>query len=487
MSKPKDYFWHSVLFIYALACSLVLLYYLPEELLGHRLKRLDLLGQLREEKDDEYKSLLAELKVKPRSRTSLNVRPQKTKSSSTSAENTGIWLDSSATINRRESVQDSLNSSQQEADQTENDLTPIQDFSSNQKALDHFYRALNQANSGRLGRPVRVAFLGDSFIEGDILTAPLRNLLQSRWGGSGVGWMPMSSQVSGFRNSIQHHNKGWGERTLLDSKGVSHLLTARNFIPASGNWVQYTLPKGKRAFNQATLYYSSQAERSVALRLDTLNQTYTLPNTHGELQAYTFPSHLASQLQMKILGDGAFISYGIALEASEGITLDNYSLRGSSGLVLGQISDALSRSYASMRPYDLIILEYGLNVASSHQTNYSSWSKQMSKVISKVRSYYPEASLLLIGVSDRAERTENGMRTMPGIIAMHRTQEELAQSHGLAFWSLLRAMHTLGGIEAMTRNNLASKDYTHVSHSGGNKLANMLYDALLAEKEHYHE
>lgn len=35
-----------------------------------------------------------------------------------------------------------------------------------------FYRALNKRNE--LGRPVRIAYFGDSFIEVDILTAPLR-------------------------------------------------------------------------------------------------------------------------------------------------------------------------------------------------------------------------------------------------------------------------------------------------------------------------
>ena len=56
------------------------------------------------------------------------------------------------------------------------------------------------ADSGRLRafydtllyarRPVRIAVLGDSFIEGDILTADLREKLQQAYGGGGAGGGP---------------------------------------------------------------------------------------------------------------------------------------------------------------------------------------------------------------------------------------------------------------------------------------------------------
>ena len=54
-----------------------------------------------------------------------------------------------------------------------------------------FYHALT--NSHNLNRPIRIAFLGDSFIEGDILTADFRAMLQKQSGGCGVGFVPISS------------------------------------------------------------------------------------------------------------------------------------------------------------------------------------------------------------------------------------------------------------------------------------------------------
>ena len=58
---------------------------------------------------------------------------------------------------------------------------PIEDFdTASVTALSRFGRRLFQ------GEPVRIAFLGDSFIEGDILTSDLRRMLQNDAGGPGA-------------------------------------------------------------------------------------------------------------------------------------------------------------------------------------------------------------------------------------------------------------------------------------------------------------
>ena len=66
------------------------------------------------------------------------------------------------------------------------DMTCIEDYGdSSGRGMAAFYRALDEASR----RPVRIAYFGDSFIEGDILTADLRALLQTRYGGCGVGYV----------------------------------------------------------------------------------------------------------------------------------------------------------------------------------------------------------------------------------------------------------------------------------------------------------
>ena len=56
----------------------------------------------------------------------------------------------------------------------------VEDYSLQQNALHRFYNALETKN-----RQVHIAYFGDSFIEGDLLTGALRQLLQKKYGGNG--------------------------------------------------------------------------------------------------------------------------------------------------------------------------------------------------------------------------------------------------------------------------------------------------------------
>lgn len=67
----------------------------------------------------------------------------------------------------------------------------IVDFSAGSaNGMDHFYAMLDSVKRKQLkGRPLRIAYFGDSFIEGDILVCDLRELMQAHFGGWGVGWI----------------------------------------------------------------------------------------------------------------------------------------------------------------------------------------------------------------------------------------------------------------------------------------------------------
>lgn len=80
---------------------------------------------------------------------------------------------------------------------------------------DSFYRALDEIQSK--GRLVRIAVFGDSFIEADIFTADLREMLQKRFGGCGVGFVTITSMTSGYRPTVRHSFGGWSSHAVTDS------------------------------------------------------------------------------------------------------------------------------------------------------------------------------------------------------------------------------------------------------------------------------
>ena len=76
-------------------------------------------------------------------------------------------------------------------------MTCIEDYSdSTLRGMAPFYEALNRISSSDSDdsddKQVRIAVFGDSFIEADIFTADLREMLQKQFGGCGVGFVTVS-------------------------------------------------------------------------------------------------------------------------------------------------------------------------------------------------------------------------------------------------------------------------------------------------------
>ena len=75
-------------------------------------------------------------------------------------------------------------------------------------------------------------------------------------------------------------------------------------------------------------------------------------------------------VRWKVESADSTLFYGVAMDGTQGIAVDNFSLRGSSGLSLRSIPVRAMREFNELRPYDLIVLQYGLNVATERGRNY---------------------------------------------------------------------------------------------------------------------
>lgn len=176
------------------------------------------------------------------------------------------------------------------------------------------------------------------------------------------------------------------------------------------------------------------------------------------------------------------------MDTDEGIILDNFSLRASSGLSLRYIPEKTLKNFNTLRPYDLIILQYGLNIATERGSNYDNYKKGLLTAIDHLKNCFPQAGFLLLSVGDRDYKTDTGeMCTMPGVRNLVRYQQHVAAESAIAYWNLFEAM---GGEESMAKLVQASPpkanlDYAHINFRGGKYLAAFLYEALVYGKEQY--
>ncbi len=373
-------------------------------------------------------------------------------------------------------------------------LTCIEDYAdSTQRGMAHFYQALSEINTRQ--EPVRIAYFGDSFVEADILTADLRSKLQEHYGGCGVGYVDITSATNGFRPTVRHSFHGWSSHAITDSTGFDRKrqgISCHYFIPDDKAMVEV---KGQAkygnhldAWEQSTIYFEANDTvllKTIRNRKDTVDHYFG-----GELgmQALTIVESAESMRWTVDLAPDSTTFYGVALEGKQGISLDNFGLRSSSGLSLRSIPLSKLKQFNRVRPYDLIILHYGLNVATPKGVNYDHYQKGLIASINHLKVAFPQASILIVGVSDRAYKTDNGeMRTMPGIRNLIHYQQHTAALAGVAFWNLYEAMGGEGSIGRMVEAKpaQANLDYTHINFRGGAHLAGLLYETLVYEQERY--
>lgn len=370
-------------------------------------------------------------------------------------------------------------------------MTCIEDFSdSTFRGMRPFYEALDHTAN----RQVRVAVFGDSFIEADIFTADLREMLQAEYGGCGVGLVNITSATNGYRPTVRHNFGGWITHAVTDSVSFERKMQGINghyFIPSVGAYIELN---GQTKYasrldtcERASIYFYTKGDLNLTARINKTRQeeqTFTETNT---LQRMDVDGKIGN-IRWTINQADSAVFFAAAMDGKNGIVVDNLSLRGSSGLSLRYIPEKTLKDFNALRSYDLIILQYGLNVATPQGKIYDKYEKGMLETIAHLKVCFPQAGILLMSVGDRNYKTDNGeMKTMSGIKNLVRYQQHIAAEANIAFWNLFEAMGGEGSMAKLVESQpaMANYDYTHINFKGGDYLAEILYETLMYGKKQF--
>lgn len=369
---------------------------------------------------------------------------------------------------------------------------PIEDFTPNHAALARFYAKLEMMRDGTLGRGVHIAFLGDSFIEGDILVADLRSGLQKEYGGGGVGFVPVATEVDQYRSTVRMKNSGWKAYSILYNRQQKYALSGMTFEAAVQNpTIEVASTKYyPNILRNTTVSVISEGKSQYDVTFVTKDTVIATQVTlDGEVHMSRTPVAVDStggNFTLKFGNAQGMKVLGLTIERPGGICVDNYSLRGNSGTILQSLSTDECVALNSVRPYDLIILQYGLNVASDSTKAYGWYSVQMQKALARLKQCFPTADFLILGVSDRAHNTGAGLQTMPAVLSLMSAQRDCAKKSGVAFWNTYEAMGGRNSMVKWVKWNWAAQDYTHIGFKGGRRLAGKLLEALDFERKHFY-
>jgi len=344
-------------------------------------------------------------------------------------------------------------------------------------------------------KPIRIAFMGDSFVEADILTADLRELLQDTFKGGGTGFAPMASPFTAYRQTVKTTAKGWTPYNIMQRKSTPSPLNGDYFVSgwvaqgsdgASTRWEMTSRRRHLTECRRARVLFISRDDSEIAIRVnDGEQRTFSFTGSEVVRQIVIEQENIAS-LEMTVLAGGNGITgYGADFEDVKGVTVDNFSIRSNNGQAMFWTNPAVNAQINSMRGYDLVILQYGLNIMQSERKDYSLYAQQVEKMIHFVKNCFPKAAVIVMGVSDRSERDEEGFKPMKVAENLSEWQRKAAMECNAAFWHTYRSMQQRGGMKGFVANGWAGKDYTHINYAGGREIATGLYHGLLYSLQQY--
>ncbi len=397
--------------------------------------------------------------------------------------------------------------------------------------LNSFFASLSEIDKGKL---IRVLHFGDSQIEGDRVTSQLRHELQNKFGGCGVGMVPIQASNHARISLLTESSDNWIKKLIYGTGYVTedprHYSVLGSYfryneaypelaILQEGDTVQahidsiklakeirdsiitnrqtgsawFTAKTSKRTYasnrkyeNYKVLY--GRANNSSTLKISTEQDTFstvTLPATGG-FEAMRFnPDKERESLTFTFEGKESPNVYGVSFDCNSGIAVDNIALRGSSGLEIIRIGKGYMSEQINVLNVKMVILQFGVNTVPGEVDDYNYFYRVFSRPIKALKALAPNVSILVIGISDMSKQEGENFITYPNIATIRKAQRNAAFDNNCGYFDLFEAMGGENSMPTWVAKKYAADDYTHFSSKGASIVSKMIYRALMLEYEIY--
>jgi lysophospholipase L1-like esterase len=370
----------------------------------------------------------------------------------------------------------------------------------NADRLDYYFAKLSLTELGLPGAITRAGHWGDSVIGGDGLTEAIRRKLQQRFGDAGHGF-----HILGKYNRWYHHRgmryeevREWesclvifkcqrdsmrygygGVTSTSRGKALSRFQTMpKEPPPGIGDKIsRFELWYQKRPDGGG---FEIRVDGAVAKVIDT-----RAPQVGDDVATLTVPDG-EHRFEVAALGSGVAHAYGVVMERDgPGVVWDELSLIGSFTQRLDYQNAEHIAGQIKRRDVDLMVFMFGGNDLSREKAdlrlNTDPYEQEYARVIRKFRAGKPEASCLIMSLTDHALRVGEAIVSRGIVARLAAAQKRVAAAEGCAFYDTFDAMGGLGTIDRWRKAKppLASPDLRHPTVAGQRHIATALYHALM--------
>jgi lysophospholipase L1-like esterase len=359
--------------------------------------------------------------------------------------------------------------------------------------LYRFFAALQGAAEGQ---KISIFHYGDSQIEGDRMTAYIRQRIQQQFGGVGPGFIPAYNvyNTQSFKQKVSPNFKRytafWPPK--MSSRRYGALLSAATFEVSGATetpteaWVEIAPSPSAfaraRTFSQVKCYYNScYAPCSVKIyENDKLIHEDSLVADGGQHVLPLSFGHTPGKLRFVFASTKSPIFTGFSLDGDVGVQVNNVAMRGSSGHDLSSSDASIFAQMHREANTKLFILQFGGNSVHAFRDSSSVryYIGALKNRINYIQKLVPDAAIILIGPSDMSRLHDGVFETYPYLPYTVDRMQKMCAENGVAFWNLYAAMGGKNSMPAWVAQGLAGKDYVHFSPRGASIASQYFFEAF---------
>lgn len=365
------------------------------------------------------------------------------------------------------------------------------------EGMDAYYHQLTLVDLKVPGTLARAGHWGDSIIAADGLTSKIRAILQKRFGNGGHGFHIASRYNNAYlHRGIRFSSDKWASCLIItrcrknDHYGYGAVASDSSGGAMSRFW---TPAEGEGSgISKIELWYAEQPEGGwLEVTLDDQDPVVldTRADTFRDAWKLFETKPGPHQFKVRALGNGAVRAYGATFEThGPGVVWDELSMIGAFTQRLDYQDPKHIASQLQHRQINLMVFLLGGNDTLRNTQDLSAkrpmtpYYDEYTAVLKKFRAGRPEASCLVMSVTDHADRLSPGIvKTRQVVPRIVEVQRQVAKEQGCAFFNTFQAMGGEGSIHRWTRKQpaWANGDYAHLVALGQEAVAQYLVDAIL--------
>lgn len=355
--------------------------------------------------------------------------------------------------------------------------------------MDGFYKSVGKSKQGKLGRAVRVSWYGDSVIATDAIPGRLRTRLQGELGNGGPGFVYVV-QPHRFcvHEGVTRTSAGdWAAYSISTTHNLDRLYgVGGSAAETFGGRATLRLVSGTAT--NVELYYLGQPRGGTATITADGTEILRAETAAEKKQPGYASATTAGAKKLDITTTGKVRLFGVSIENATGATVDNLGIVSVNVKSFNNHDAAHFSAELSHRNADLVMIMIGANEAqwlTPGAKATKDYQGHYQKILDQLRKARPDGSCLVVSPTDQAEAKDGAYPSRPVMPVLVEAQRKAAHASGCAFYSTYDWMGGKGSAAKWYKKRLVGSDFQHLTRAGANKMADGIFDALLAGYRSY--